>query len=342
MKVINLLAAGLSIVTNPLRTDLTHGDHIIIEDPPVVINSDVIINFYTNSYYGSFSNESNTMVKFYFTEKTSRHYFYIKYYNQRTNALLVNESYKLSDYLESDLSLEYTIKCKGKLNNDGLKIVFSTENASGGEKKEKTIRIYPTNNETIYSYQYVNSPYTVDERIFKITRTEIKYRESVRFENTIDYLTNDTDNSIDISEVTFTYDEGFDLYNKGANKYLKILDLDNIFPYINKSGDGYIYIPLECVQNNKDISLKFKNHFYYNPSTLDISLTSRSGFIETEKFYIPIGKLKLLENATFAVEMRQFGRSKFNVIIPLNFVKDRNYLGLCSDSSHCIIGGIRA
>ena len=333
MKTVNLILTSVSTIIGAFKFD--------INAPIIDITGDTIINFYNESYYGAFFNESNSMVKFKFSSVTDRHYFCVKYYNQRTNALLVNESYKMSDYLESDRTMEYTIKCKGKLNNDGLRIVFSTENSTGGEKNSKTIRLYPTANETIYSYQYVNTAYVVDERIFKIESESIKSRESVRFENTIDYLTNDAYNAIDISEVTFTYEEGFDLVNKGSNNYLKILDLDNIFPFLNKDSNGYIYIPLICVQNGKDITLKFKNHFYFNPSTLDISTYGRTGFIETEKFYIPKGKLKLLENTTFAVEMNNFGRCKFNIRIPLTFIKDRNYLGLCSDSSHCIIGGIK-
>ena len=315
-----------------------------VDYPPLPPNpnlEDTYIYFYNESYYGPFSSEYNVMTTFSFSTTTDRHYFCVKYYNNRTNALVVNESYKLSDYLDANNRLEYTVKCKDRLNGDGLRIVFSTENSSGKEKRTKTVVIYPTSPETIYSYQYVNTAYIVDQRIFKITNDKTYTKESVRFENTIDYLTNDVYNAIDISEVTFTYDEGFNLINKGFNKYLKILDLDNIFPYLTKDSNGYINIPLECVQNNKDITLKFKNSFYYNPSTLDISTYSRSGFTKTDKFYIPKGKLKLLENATFAVEMNDFGRCKFNIIIPLSFIKDRNYLGLCSDSSHCIIGGIK-
>ena len=337
MKTINLLLSSISIVVTPLKVEPIVP--IPIDDGEIVDTR--IIDFYTESYCGAFSNEYNSMVKFTFSSISDRHYFCIKYYNNRTNALLVNESYKLSDYVEPDKTMEYSIKSKGKLNNDGLRIVFSTENSSGLEKKSKTIRLYPTTNETIYSYQYVNTAYVVDERIFKIESESIKTKESVRFENTIDYLTNDVYNAIDISEVTFTYEEGFYLINRVSNNYLKILDLDNIFPYLTRDSNGYIYIPLECVQNGKDITLKFKNHFYFNPSTLDISTYERSGFVETEKFYIPKGKLKLLENATFAVEMNDFGRCKFNIRIPLTFVKDRNYLGLCNDSSHCIIGGIK-
>ena len=335
MKTINLILAGLSTIVGALKFDLE-------DNPPIIdIIGNTIIDFYNESYYGAFSNENNSTVKFKFASTSSQHYFCAKYYNQRTNALLVNESYKMSDYVASDQTMEYTIKCKGKLNNDGLRIVFSTENGNGGAKKTKTIKIYPTTNETIYSYQYINTAYEIDERIFKIESENIKTKESVRFENTIDYLTNDAYNAIDISEVTFTYDEGFELINKKNNNYLKILDLDNVFPYLIKDAYGCIYIPLECVQNKKDITLKFKNHFYYNPSTLDISTYRLSGFVETDKFYVPKGKLKLLENATFTVEMNDFGRCKFNIRIPLTFIKDRNYLGLCSNSSHCIIGGIK-
>ena len=333
MKTVNLILTSVSTIIGAFKFD--------INAPIIDITGDTIINFYNESYYGAFFNESNSMVKFKFSSVTDRHYFCAKYYNNRTNALLVNESYKMSDYLESDRTLEYTIKCKGKLNNDGLRIVFSTENSTGGEKNSKTIRLYPTANETIYSYQYVNTAYVVDERIFKIESESIKSRESVRFENTIDYLTNDAYNAIDISEVTFTYNEGYNLVNKGVNKYLKILDLDYVYPNLTRDVNNYINIPLECVQNGKDISMKYKNHFYYNPSTLDMSFTSKSGYVETDKFYIPKGKLKILENATFAVDMPSFGRSGFNIVIPLNFVKDRNYFGLCGDSSHCIIGGIK-
>ena len=335
MKAVNLLVVGVTTAIGVFQDNFN--PHVPISDN----NDPIYVNFYNDTYYGAFSNEYNSMATFRFSEITDRHYFCARYYNNRTNALLVNESYKMDEYVSSNLTMEYTIKCKGKLNEDGLKIMFSTENENGGEKKTKTVRIYPTTNDTIYSYQYVNSAYSVKDRIFKIDVNKIYSKESVRFENTIDYLTNDIDNSIDISEVTFTYDEGFSLINKTVGKYLRILDLDNIFPYISKDANGYINIPLSCEQNNKDITLKFKNHFYYNPSTFDISLSNRNGFIETDKFYIPKGKLKLLENATFEVEMYEFGRSKFNIIIPLTFVKDRNFLGLCSDASHCIIGGIK-
>lgn len=338
MKIANLVIAGITGTIGVTKIDIRPD----LPPLPIVYDDDeIIVNFFNESYYGPFSNEYNKMVTFKFSGTTSKHYFYARYYNNQTNALLVTDSYKLSDYVEPDLTMEYTIKCKGKMFNNGLRIDFSTETSEGKEKKIKSVTIYPTTNDTIYSYQYVNSAYTIDNRIFKIEKSTIKNRESVRFENTIDYLTNDINNAIDISEVTFTYDEGFDLINKDSNKYLKILDLDNIFPYLSKDSGGYIKVPLECIQNGKDITLKYKNHFYYNPSTLDISFTSRSGFVETDKFYIPKGKLKLLENATFAVEMPQFGRGLPNIVIPLTFVKDRNYLGLCSDSSHCIVGGIR-
>ena len=338
MRIANILLSGISIV------GIAKFDPVVPVTPPIIDDfgdPEVLVNFYNESYYGAFTSEMNAMVKFKFEKTTQKHYFCARYYNYRTNSMLIDESYKLSEYLESDLTLEYTLKCKSRLNSDGLRIVFSTENSAGTEKTSKQVIIYPTNGDTIYSYQYVNKAYTIDNRIFKIESDTIKNRESVRFENTVDYLTNDVDNAIDISEVSFTYNEGINLINKTVNKYLKILDLDNIFPYLSKDANGYINVPLECVQNGIDISLKYKNRFFYNPSTLDISFTGRSGFIETDKFFIPKGKLKLLENATFAVEMMEFGRSKFNIVIPLNFVKDRNYLGLCSDSSHCIIGGIR-
>ena len=334
MKVVNALLAGISIVVG-LHKELPD------DSPFIDLSNGLIIDFYNESYYGPFSSDADGYVIFKFSSTSNRHYFCAKYYNNRTNALVVNESYKLSTYLEEDLIMSYSVKTKDRLNSDGLRIVFSTENSSGKEKKEKTVIIYPTTPETIYSYQYVNTTYTIDQRIFKVASDTIYTKESVRFENTIDYLTNDVYNAIDISEITFTYEEGFDLINKKSNKYLKILDLDNIFPYLTKDSNGYISIPLECVQNNKDITLKFKDQFFYNPLTLDMSFYGRTGFNKTDKFYIPKGKLKLLENATFAVEMNNFGRCKFNIIIPLSFIKDRNYLGLCSDSSHCIIGGIK-
>lgn len=327
MKAINLVLTGVSTVIGAFK--------------PGINNDELLIDFYNVSYYGAFSNEYNSMVSFYFSSTSDRHYFCAKYYNNKTNALVINESYKLSDYLDSNLKLEYTIKCKDRLYEGGLKIVFSTETSVGKEKTTKKVTIYPTITDKIYSYQYVNTAYKVNNRIFKMDLFGTYTSESVQFENTIDYLTNDAYNAIDISEVTFTYERDMDLINKDADKYLKILDLDNIFPYINKDENGYIYIPLKCVQNKSDITLKYKNHFYYNPETLEISTYYRSGFEQTDRFYVPKGKLKLLENATFAVEMNDFGRSKMNIVIPLTFIKDRNYLGLCSDSSHCIIGGIK-
>ena len=352
MKIISVILIILTLNFVPIhkpeksknnKIDITAPIRPIEYDPaePEIPSNNEIVDFYTERYYGAFSNEYNEMVTFVFSAIPSTHYFYVKYYNNRTDALLVNESYKLSDYVESTKRMEYTIKCKGKLTNDGLRIQFATGTSTSNLQKIRTVLLYPTNNQTIYSYQYVNEAFTTTNQIFQIAVNGVNQKESVRFQNTIDYLTNGADNSLAINEISFTYDEGFNLINKNTNKYLKILDLDNIFPYINKDENHYIYIPIKCLQNGVDISLEFNSEFYYDPKTLDISLSPRTGFKATDKFYIAKTRLKDLENATFAVEMNEFGRSKFNVIIPLTFIKDKNFLGMCGDANHCIVGGVK-
>ena len=81
---------------------------------------------------------------------------------------------------------------------------------------------------------------------------------------------------------------------------------------------------------------------YVNPYTLEMSLVERDGFIETDKFYLPIGKEEMLENnVKMYFYFSDIGRSGVNARYDISYLKDYNFFGECDDSVYCVGGGIR-
>lgn len=267
---------------------------------------------------------------------------YVTYKNEKHGTTLASEKSLLSYYSpDSEGVFNYTLRTSGRINGDGLRVIFNLSKTKG-EGAIQEILLYPTNPKTIYSYQYRSSPYKGENNVFKIEGiNSIRNYEEYQFENTVDYVANSPENYLDISEVSFTYDNGNELINLDENTFLRFKDNDGLFPLLTPDEDGYMNIPLRLVQNGEDINFEFKGPFYYRPIFNYISLTSGVRLQKTSYFLLPKGGFKGMESYDLFIQMNDFGRLKNKVIIPLSFFKDRNYIGLCTDSSYCIVGGIR-
>ena len=312
------------------------GSTPIIYDEPTLVDE----YFYTSDYYGPFDGSNNETIKLYFKNCNPNHYLTIEYFNAATYAKLSQENYKLADIMGFSDNCSYTLRVKNKMYQEGIGIQFTINDGDSLTFDRKLIHLYPTENKTIYSFQYVNNPYVASNRFFKIGKDRVYQSETIQFLDTIDYLTNDKYNAIDISEIKFTYDKDIPLINANKNKNLTVYDYQNVYTNIIKNNYAF-NIPVECVKNGNEISLRFLNTFYYNPITLDMSFIARDGYLPTDKFYIPKYGLKSLENDAFILNLQNFGYSKTNIVIPLSFIKDKNFSGMCGDSNYCVVGGIK-
>lgn len=264
------------------------------------------------------------------------------YSNVKTNSILATERSTIEYYSPDENGVfNYLIRTEGRVTKDGLRIKFSLSQTIGTGIIQEIV-LYPTNKETIYSYQYRNTPYRTYDHTFQIIdKNTIRNYEEYQFENTIDYITNSVDNYLEIGEVSFSYDNGNELINLDSNKYLRFRDPNNLFPLMEKDDDDFINVPLKCVQKGSDIFFDFNCIFFYTKSNGYISMNARPKATRTTNLILPKAGIKKLEDYDFTIEMDYFGRCGNKVIIPLQFYKDRNYTGLCSDSNYCIVGGIR-
>ena len=287
------------------------------------------------SVYGAFSNDKNYTINFTLVGSFDVLSFTASYYNNRTNARLAVDTRDLYDS-----SFSYELRTKNKMNNDGLRVEFTLDN--GLDTGTQTIILYPTNPTDVYSYLYKDNYFYSNNTVFKLTsRNNVRNYERMIFRDTVDYITNSIDNSLDLSEISFSYDDGNELPNMSVNKYLRFRDEYNLFPYISAEANSYKQIPLKCLQSGETISFEYKNVMYYDPASLQMSLTNREGYQSTTNFYLPKTSITQLETYDFEIYMPSFGRSLNNVHIPLQFYKDKNFAGLCTNSNYCIKGGLK-
>ena len=308
--------------------------------PLLVSNIDNNLPFLsTSKVYGPFDGSDNVTITMNLHGNHEGNTLFVNYYNNKTNALVGIERKNISDLLISDSTLNYTLNVKNKVNSSGLRIEMEVANVKGSGNKQ-TVYIYPTNKEIIYSYLYRDYPYETNGSLFYINENgEVINKESYQFKNTVDYITNDKDNILLIDEVKFDY---YDLPEQVLKTplYLRFKDTANYFPYI-KATDEYKLVPLEYIQNNEEISFNFLTRMYVKTSTLQMSLTRVSGFKHTNNFYLPKQDLSVLETYDFEIYMPSFGYNSNEVHIPLQFYKDYSYAGLCSNSTYCVIGGLK-
>lgn len=309
---------------------------------PRVDNSPYIT---TSCVYGPFDGSQDEIITLVAHGDYTDCRLFVTYKNEKYGTILGSEKSLISYYSpNSEGEFNYTLRTSGRINGDGLRVIFNLSKEKGTGTIQE-ILLYPTIPQVIYSYQYRNSSYRTYNTTFKIEgRDLIRNYEEYQFENTIDYIANTPDNYLDIREINFTYDDGNELINKEEDMFLIFKDNDSLFPLLEEDEEGYMKVPVKCIQNGSDINFDFIGPFYYRSVFNYITLTPAISGIrlyKTDRFILPKVGVRKLENYDFSIEMNNFGRNKNKVIIPLTFFKDRNYTGLCSDSSYCIVGGIR-
>ena len=202
----------------------------------------------------------------------------------------------------------------------------------------KSFVIYPVaTNQNIRAEDYIDSPYTIQNVSYSISLGKLSSKEeSFQFPDYIDYFNIDTYHRLNLNSVSFEYKSSGPFSYSSA--YLQIYDENNCFKYIHKNDDGYFLIPLKVNMDGNKGSFTFKNQFYVDPITAQMSFNPEQGFVLTRYFYLPKNAKEDFVDTNMNVYLYGAGYGSTNITWELEYLANQNLLGDCSDSDYCIIG----
>ncbi len=199
--------------------------------------------------------------------------------------------------------------------------------------------IYPKSSFAISSKDYKNKNYVISNRVIKLNGQEgISIDETFSFKETMDYFSTDQYYRLNLDGIYFTYTcESSFAYSES---FLTMEDVNDVFTgLINDEGD--IKVPLAISYLNNNVYFTFRDTMYVSLSTLEMSLSPKEGYVQTEYFYLPRNKRNELDGYEFEIYTKNIGYNDTDVSIPLSFYSGRNMIGDCLDGEYCVIGGIR-
>lgn len=315
----------------------------------LVISASVtpVLNSYllTDTMYGGSDGQSDINMKFIIKNPSKSNYMTIAYRYLDTNANFINYRYDMleSDIQDNVITLDYVLETRGRMDNGGIKLQIYIKTNKNRTVFSKNIILYKRGSHNIVSTQYRDEPYIITRESFALTEPKgnLIEKEGVQFADTIDTLTYATDNSLDLSEISFTYMNGFSLQGYEGDSYLVIKDNANMFDMWEKT-NSLVMVPLKILQDNENISFDFRDLMYYRDGEYHMSNTPLFGHRNTHKFYLPPDRLNDLAEEDVWIECHDFGRSKMSIKIPLQFDGGgKGFFGSCDSSSYCINGGVK-
>lgn len=135
-------------------------------------------------------------------------------------------------------------------------------------------------------------------------------------------------------------------YNDGKllsirSSVLSFVDDDELFPYISNTINKKITINLKMTMVAGFAKFGFANKMYVNPSTMEMSFTPRTKFVETKYFYLPINGASKFDN--YQINFQIFGAGTFqtNFNYKLKYRLNKYLIGNCNDSNYCIVSGVK-
>ena len=291
---------------------------------------------------GPFNINESPTVRFYVHNIREGNYVYVYYYYGTNTNYVIRNRVKPGTIVNGVATIDYTLQFQNRLLDQGMHLSFQVTDTSSTANvlAKQDIYIYPFAQELSVSVsQLPQKELFLNQNTFHfLSDGTVINEERMNFKNTIDSLSNTSDNVLDISELSFTYNETIPNFSKA---YLFIEDLHNIFPYISKDSDSYFKIPLSMSKVGEDIYFDYQGSFYYQPDSLEMSITPRGGFKQTQTFYLPVSIDESFESNDMYVFLEDFGYCKSDIKIPLRFYLEKQYLGLCDLSSFCIKGGLK-
>ena len=235
----------------------------------------------------------------------------------------------------------FNLRIRDYLTRNGLTLKFEIVRKSDyAVLKAYSTTFYPSSDAQISWVSLKQSPYVSQSLGFYSEDSQMKpLIETIDFTHFGDYLDIDYYYRLDINKNTISYPNN--CHFTYGNVYLTFNDSDYLFPYLTHQSSGDVNIPLSLTRSDNIINLKYKNTFYINKRTLQISDTYRNGFVSTKDFYLPVNGMTKFNGKQLYFVLDGFGLDNISTTIPIKYETSRSLVGICKDGDYCIVGGRR-
>ncbi|MBQ6920306.1 MAG: hypothetical protein IJQ72_00185 [Bacilli bacterium] len=289
--------------------------------------------FTSSTVITKLTGNENTSITLMFDPLVPTNYTVVsRLYNHTTNALL------FSSTMEETIGKPYTVNypTRYKLNSSGLRFEYEISYMRIISKLSGVL--YPFVAKTINALQYKDEDYVTENAFIKVESTKVVTGEKFNFDNYNEYLSKNEDNSLDFSTAKIYYLHSYDFNYLKAEYHIK--DYKDVYPNLKHENDEVV-LNVDCVKNGTEISFVINEDLYVKPDSLEMSSSKLSGYIKTDKLFVPINKQKLLEENDSYILIKEAGYSCIDIKLPFTYFFNKKIVGLCYNSDYCISGGIR-
>lgn len=245
------------------------------------------------------------------------------------------------DYIEDSLeTVTFTMPIKDYLSNNGLTFKFEVLNRPRNTILcEYGTTFYPIENVNPTVQQLKSGVYETKNIAFYGDGETIKgINERFDFTTIGDYLDIDYYYRLNIKDIFFKYQSLLPFSCDEVK--LRFEDRENLFPYMPHN-NYVVTVPLTTSFSNEKATLNYKNRFYVNRRTLQLSTSSGTGFTLSNYFYLPVNGKRIFNNKLLYLDVAGVGVSKITASFPIRYVADRSLVGLCGDSDYYVEGGVK-
>ncbi len=252
--------------------------------------------------------------------------------------LIKTEKTKYHTIVKGDsYALTFTLPFKSSLSERGL--TFKIEFIEGNDELIQTFsfNLKPIIRKTITAKDYINDYYVVEDIVVDPDNYSKVKDEKFKFDQALDYFNSDTYYRLSLEDVLITYECGLPF--PGCIAHLHFVDYLKSFPYLDSENEVPTFdIPLRTITKNNRISFAFPQVMYVKPTTLEMSLEARPGFVSTSYFYLPKNRCEEILDQVFSVDVEEFGHGKTSFTWDMRYLNNQRLIGDCSNSDYCVIG----
>ena len=265
----------------------------------------------------------------------------IRLFNSSNSVVAASSKAPIDHTIGSKRSVTFNVPIKDYWSTSGLTLNFEIVNSnSNAILKAFSVTFYPPSQKTISGVLLKREQYTSKCLGFYGDGEGMKeLKETFDFTTIGDYLGVDYYYRLKLDNNYFIYPNDNLLTSYGAN--LRFNDDENLFPYYTHQDNGDILIPLSLNKSGNKVTFKYKNNFYINKKTLQISDTYRSSFVVTKDFYLPINGRKIFNNKQLYIDLERVGLDEISTSIPIKYDTSKSLVGVCTDGEYCLVGGNR-
>lgn len=259
-----------------------------------------------------------------------------------SNSVVASSSKAASNYVKGTRkTISFVVPIKNYWSSSGLTLKFEILNSQTRVIiKAFSVTFFPPRKQTHNGVILKRETYTSNSLGFYGDGEGLKeLKETFDFTTIGDYIGVDYYYRLDLSNNYFKYPNSYPLSFESIN--LRFNDSNNLFPYYTHQLNNDIVIPLALDKSGDIVRFKFKNKFYINKRTLQISDTYRTNFTSTEDFYLPINGKRLFNEKQIYFDINYLGLDQISASIPVKYDISRSLVGVCTDGNYCVVGGNR-